>query len=262
MRQGFSFIELSVVLVVIGLLAGAITVGRSLIDVANMDTVINEAQRFTAASETFRDKYSALPGDMPNATKYWGMAAPGTACFDTIGSGTATCNGDGDGKISMCSPLPCNAGTRISGEMFRYWQQLADAKLITGSFSGVSGFAAGSMRDSVPGVNVPASRFTGGGWSIEYLGQWAGDSNSFAGNYGNSYSFGGYTGDKTFAPLLSPLEAATIDQKVDDGQPGTGKVLSTWTYCTTASGPNDLTATYKRNDSTPNKCNLGFVRVI
>lgn len=102
MDRGFSLVELSIVLVILGLLTGGILAGQSLIRAAELRSVITTTDRYQAAVYSFRDKYFALPGDMRNATSFWGDQATGpSACADAgITDGTpGTCNGNGDGLI-------------------------------------------------------------------------------------------------------------------------------------------------------------------
>ncbi|MFZ4541492.1 MAG: type II secretion system protein [Rickettsiales bacterium] len=126
--SGFSLVELSIVLVILGLLVGGILSGQSLIRAAELRAVSTEYSRYVTAVQTFRDKYFQLPGDMNSATTFWGTAAVGAACATTIGSGTQTCNGNGDGWLDN--------GYVNSNENFRYWQHLANAGLIEGAYTG------------------------------------------------------------------------------------------------------------------------------
>ena len=71
-RSAFSLVELSIVLVILGLLTGGILSGQSLIRAAELRSVTTEYSRYTAATYSFRDKYFALPGDMSNAESFWG----------------------------------------------------------------------------------------------------------------------------------------------------------------------------------------------
>lgn len=80
-RHGFTLVELSVVLVIIGLIIGAVLLGRDLIKAAEIRAAISELANIQTALVMFEDKYKALPGDMSDATAYW----PGV-----------TSNGDGD----------------------------------------------------------------------------------------------------------------------------------------------------------------------
>ena len=106
-RQAFSLVELSIVLVILGLLTGGILTGQNLIRAAELRSVTTQFQAFHTASMTFRDKYFAMPGDMRNATDFWGSAGGsgtiGDGCEAAAGSGTQTCNGDNDGMIDGAS---------------------------------------------------------------------------------------------------------------------------------------------------------------
>src|SRR4051812_28937287 len=100
LRAGFTLVELSIVLVILGLLVGGVLTGQSLIRAAELRAITTEQNRYVTATHTFRDKYFALPGDMTNATAYWGTSGncPGLAAQGN--TTPATCNGNGDGKIS------------------------------------------------------------------------------------------------------------------------------------------------------------------
>ena len=127
-RNAFSLVELSIVLVILGLLTGGILGGQSLIRAAELRALTTEYQRYFAAVSTFRDKYFALAGDMTNATSFWGKDTTSTAqCTSDSGTGgtPGTCNGNGDGWI----------GTDLR-ENYRAWQQLSLAGLIEGNYVG------------------------------------------------------------------------------------------------------------------------------
>ena len=68
--SAFSLVELSIVLVILGLLVGGVLSGQSLIRAAELRSVTTEYSRYTTAISSFRDKYFALPGDMSNATSF------------------------------------------------------------------------------------------------------------------------------------------------------------------------------------------------
>jgi prepilin-type N-terminal cleavage/methylation domain-containing protein len=255
MKSGFSLVELSIVLVILGLLTGGILGGQSLIRASELRTVSTEHGRYVAAVHSFRDKYFQLPGDLSNATNIWGTAAncPGNS---TQGSTTsATCNGDGNGKIM-------NTGT--SSERYRAWQHLANAGLIEGSFSGVAG--AGGANESKIASNVPASKLGRAGWTIRTCCSatdetTTGNTAAFAGVYGNMFDFGAELATNTTQdPVLKPEELWNIDTKMDDGKPGTGRVLANyWSTCTLATSQSDIAANYNLASSAIG-CGAFFVR--
>jgi prepilin-type N-terminal cleavage/methylation domain-containing protein len=65
-QQGFTLIEIALVLVIIGLLLGGVLKGRELITSARARNVIQQQENIKAAYYGFFDRYGALPGDYAN----------------------------------------------------------------------------------------------------------------------------------------------------------------------------------------------------
>lgn len=263
MQRGFSLVELSIVLVILGLLTGGILAGQSLIRAAELRSVSTDYQRYTAAIQTFRDKYFAQPGDMVNATKFWGKDSAQCNGAPEAAGTPGTCNGNGDGFYNY--PAAANG----TGEAFRFWQQLALANLIEGSFTGNAGSASAS--DALPGSNVPRSRLNNGAWGVFPFPQTitvngiGGGWINFEGNWGNQLVLGSKNGAGWYeAPLLKAEETWNIDTKMDDGKPGTGN-LRVYEYaanCHDATPSAAVavagTANYRLSDTTANACTLLF----
>jgi hypothetical protein len=185
---------------------------------------------------------------MRNATDFWGeMANCGAA--SPSGSGTETCNGDGDGVIEP------PAAASQTGERFTAWQHLANAGLIKGNYSGVAG--TGGISDSDVGDNVPASRISNAGWAI--IGIFTASSNSYYTDnvYRNFFIIGSETTNEgPINPTFSPEEAWNIDTKLDDGIPQQGKIWAVgWDTCTDAANSAVTDANYLLTD-TSNQCAL------
>ena len=254
-KAAFTLIELAIVLVVIGLLVGGVMSGQALIKAAELRAVVTEHQRYKTAVMIFKDKYRALPGDMKNATKFWGVAhATPATCKTTASTGKETCDGDGDGAIEY--------GAAGSNEVYRFWQHLANAGLIEGQYNGITGAGGGAYGHSIIGTNVPASKLTNAGWSLYYrAGIFVGYSEMFSGIYGNYFVVGKETSAYgTYFPILTPEEAWNIDVKVDDGKPGMGEVTATfWDTCTDATDKDDADSDYLLTDTTV-ECSLAFMR--
>jgi hypothetical protein len=68
-----------------------------------------------------------------------------------------------------------------------------------------------------------------------YTGNVSGWPGWFDGEYGNLLFFARFAGPTCDADLLTPVEVHVVDQKMDDGKPGTGN-LRTWPN-TTCSAP-------------------------
>jgi prepilin-type N-terminal cleavage/methylation domain-containing protein len=200
LSRGFSLVELSIVLVILGLLTGGILAGQSLIRASELRAVSTEQQRYAAAIGTFRDKYFALPGDMINATAF------GTAWIG---------NGDGDGNIET-------TGTANTNEISLFWIHLGQAGLIEGSYTNVAN------TTFTIGTHNPRSKLGQAGWNVGNLGTVATTPTTtyFEGSYGNAFLFG--TGTSATMPLeaLKPEEAWNIDTKADDGGPATGAIVT------------------------------------
>lgn len=256
MSRAFSLVELSIVLVILGLLTGGILAGQSLIRAAELRSVSTEYNRYLAATQTFRDKYFAAPGDMNNATKFWGDNA--SACADAaVTDGTpGTCNGNGNGQVVY------GAAANGTGEGFQFWNQLALAGLVEGSYSGLAG--PNNSSDVMLGTNSPRSRLGSAGWSVSYWGNYAGAvSQNFAGDYGNYLLFGIDTASVNDAQAIRADEAWNIDTKLDDGKPATGKVVAKWhSTCTNATGVSDTASDYLLSSPSATACGLFFPRVL
>jgi prepilin-type N-terminal cleavage/methylation domain-containing protein len=258
-QSGFTLIELSVVLVIIGLIIGAIMFGQHLIRAAELRSIASDKEKLVTAVYSFRTKYNAIPGDMRDAQSIWGAAASCAADQTT----EATCNGNGDGKININTP----SGTR-GNEGFLLWKHLANAGLIEGSYTGLH---ANTDLSCARDYNAPSGKISGSLWYLEDLGTvssafWAW-SNTF---YGNMLELGmPQPNDDPWGNVLTAAEAYALDSKIDDGKPGTGILFGdrSLTECvvradgvTAAGGGHKTTAIYKTS-STGLQCYLVFVDV-
>ncbi|MFZ4541987.1 MAG: type II secretion system protein [Rickettsiales bacterium] len=248
-NSAFSLVELSIVLVILGLLVGGILSGQALIRAAELRSIATDYSRYISASHTFRDKYFSPPGDMANATAFWGTKAN---CGAASPGATGTCNGNSDGFVNMA------AAAGQTGESFMAWQHLTNAGLIEGQYTGVAG--PGATTDADYGTNAPRSKLSNGGWQL-------GARTSYI--TGSGVNFDGFwrtwlliSADNNLGgdPLFSPEEAWNIDTKIDDGKPGRGKAITRYSNCTNAANGADLDAAYLF--AVPTKvCDLRFIEV-
>ncbi len=244
-RKGFTLVEMSIVIVIIGLVVGGVIAGRDLIEAAQLRKVVSEQEEFTMAVMAFKLKYNAIPGDMTNATQFWGTDAscPNTPINTT--RKTATCNGDGNGQLGVYSAVSTNWR-----EGFRLWQQLANERLIEGQFTGTPGNStySGNCCGVVSNQNAPPAAVSGSTWMLVSF------SNAYAttvptffypGSYNNSLVLGSaHPIDININPALSPINAKAVDLKLDDGLPASGSVVTLvrnngWASqnCTTSTSP-------------------------
>jgi len=199
-KMGFTLVELAIVIVIIGLIVGGVLGGQELINGAKLNSVITDFSKYERAVNTFKLKYDALPGDMPNATDYWAGA--------TVG--------DGDGKISIA-------------ESFYAWEMLGFSGITT-SYTGV----VGGVTAGVAGVNFPQSRYCdncGFSFMAESLVSasamgWTPAAYPNESLYQtNHLVFGFQTSVLPTGSAMSGSEAKQVDTKMDDGVAGSGRLL-------------------------------------
>lgn len=210
--RAFSLVELSIVLVILGLLTGGILSGQSLIRAAELRSISSDFTRIHTALMTYQDKYFSIPGDHNNAFRFFGTNCAATA---------DECNGDGNGFV----------GATISGRTFQESYQainhLALTGLIEGSYTGVA------STPSVNGTNIIPSKLQNAGF---WFFMWnpntyftAGEGVPPAGvERQNWIHLGGPHNSRTWnfgAAGLSPQEAWGVDAKIDDGKPGLGRLF-------------------------------------
>jgi prepilin-type N-terminal cleavage/methylation domain-containing protein len=185
-NAAFTLIELSIVLVIIGLLISGVLYGRDLIMSAKLRSIGKEQIAYQTAFATFRSKYNGLPGDITNPGSMFSLSA----CSRTAGNGDNLIVWTGEGAAAWC--------------------QLAEAKMIPG----ISNATTGACPDNCigePGVTIPKSvAMPNAGWTIEV---------NVAKNK-NALLYGAQTSNfLAYGPVLMPLEAYSLDSKMDDGKP-------------------------------------------
>lgn len=201
-EDGFTLVELAIVLVIIGLIIGGILKGQELIASARLKSTLTDIDAIRAATVTFQDKYGGLPGDF-----FEGQAQLGTPNGITWTS--PACDGanqrcDGDGLIE---------GNGISNETLLFWQHLALGGLI-------SGIEVAAAPDPSMGAGIPSAAI-GGGLAVQYQ--------NVGGRTTHWMRLG--TGANLTTGVATGLDADTIDSKIDDGRPGTGSVRVTTAAC-------------------------------
>ena len=247
-KRGFSLIELSVVLVIIGLLIGGLVIGRDIIRNSNLQSVVANINSFQNGLKLFQEKYRYLPGDFPQATTIW---ASGVGCAINTTSTTETCNGDGDGFISSVS-APTTANT-LSNENYYAWKHLSNAGFVDVQFDRFDYGRAGSkLGDAI--------------FTIFHTPGQSGTSGVFDGKYGTIITLGAtYTNNTypAFNEALTGTDALSIDQKIDDSRPGTGNVMTFTTQTGSpvpgcASSNVATSATYNISSANTPNCSLIF----
>ncbi len=281
-RSGFTLIELSLVLVIISMITGAIIGGQALIQQARIQHLISDVNSYKTAINVFQTQYAAYPGDFSNAYAYFAKANNDNICGPSVGDIRWSCNGNGDGILGYD---PTGEQESIA-EGTRAWIHLDLADILhkvtyqPGGFYGCVNTVKGKCGGSSP-PNVPLSALN------NLTGFIISNPRNFTGTYygrtgawltltmpGDPDVSGTWGGTNIQAYLfnrsITPTIAQYIDKKFDDGLPTTGDVLATspWdnsTLCTTAGvegaaiGTTMPSRTFLYNVSnTTNQCTLLF----
>lgn len=216
-RHGFTLIELSIVLVIIGLIVSGILVGRDLIRAAELRADISGVEKFGQAINAFRLKYNCLPGDCANATQFLEGAY----------------NGNGDGHITSTETAPgsglfVSEGTFIGTELAYAIDDLARANLI----------AVAPFEANDPGVTVHTDKALpklprAEGFVVLAECRWIEAPAHCRLSSKHIYRLGvkdygdwiaGYV--KTAPGTYTPEDAFYVDTKIDDGKAVSGNVLA------------------------------------
>lgn len=255
-KAGFTLIELSIVLVIIGLILGGVVGGKALIEAANIRKQVATFEQYIAATNSFRIKYNCLPGDCRYASD--------------VGLGTISGNANGNGDGSICSGPGVDACEPAYGmspqswhENINYWYHMYQAFLIppvtcvtdlnepqcsspfiwnNGYYTPKAGIPCRSEALGKCGVML---------YSTAY-------SNLQAGSDGTKYNHVYYFSDgaTSYDTPIRGEDVRAIDIKIDDGKPGLGRIMakyisseqemrlrSEWTAC--VSSNNNSTAVYQ-----------------
>lgn len=112
-QQGFTLVEIAIVLIIIGLLLTGILKGQEMITNARINNIVNSYEGLSAAIYSYQDRYGAMPGDDPQASR-----------FDNVGAAEV---GDGDGIVDNEWDSNNDANeTRL------FWLHLRNSGLVAG----------------------------------------------------------------------------------------------------------------------------------
>jgi prepilin-type N-terminal cleavage/methylation domain-containing protein len=218
--SGFTLVEISIVLVIIGLLVGGILVGRDLIHAAELRSAVSQIDKYNAAANTVRLKFNCLPGDCADASTQ-GLGTAGGAGDDGNGNGVI----DGQSRNSA------------TFEFHSFWYHLSQARLVAWSpgnnYNGAMTYVNDGCAILCPPLSFPGVSRSGltGGWTI-----WSPFSSNglpstspySAVTLSHNHYFwitGIYgSGGADASAVLIPADAFAIDKKVDDGLPYGGSI--------------------------------------
>lgn len=218
--KGFTLIELSVVILIIGLLIGGIATGISLVKQAQLRAIMSDLTTYQVAYNSFKARYDKKPGDFNTASLFWSSITAGDPDSCAITS-AANCNGNGNNIIEHGTTIATN-------ESLKAWRHMYLAKMIS---AGVDQLSTSTGAITI-GTQAPASKRTGVGYMISGGGvssaitiDQTGILNNPFGSTGTNALWVGKSTSQTLVPgapslsnALTPEEAFQIDTKMDDAK--------------------------------------------
>lgn len=140
--KGFTLVELAIVLVIIGIILGAVLKGQEIINNAKIKRIYSQYREIAAATYTYVDRYQFFPGDDNNGGRWAGIT-----------------NGNANGMIGnlAASTAPDYTCAATGTEQCDLWAALRSSNLIGGATSGAAWFANPS---NAYGGRIAVSNFT------------------------------------------------------------------------------------------------------
>ena len=220
-RKAFTLIELSIVLIIIGLLIVAITSGSSLIRNAKLRSITNEAKQYQVAVNSFYMKFDEYPGDfnqqLPKVSSIGGVK-------EDIAVGH---NNDIIEWVSYNS-----TGSVSVNEGSNAWLQLVASAIlpsdITSNMNVIQMLAVGDTT-LVPTTHFPTSAENAAGWifnsdtQTNYVQLVKSFNSQFTSGASTLFSRPLIDGTEG-GGALTPADAFSIDNKTDDGLRNSGDV--------------------------------------
>ena len=192
-QSAFTLVELSVVLVIVALIAGAVMGGQVLMTNYKIKSLITLIETVETATSMFVDKYNAVPGNFASAS----------TVFGTTNCPASPCNGDGKGLVRY------RASDNKNYEPYNFFKHLSLAGLIDGKYDG---------------TNTPISQWKKVIMTARYVNGTALEGTFF--RAGNMLEIGNpnapYNLGQEYA--FTSNEAYMLDVKMDDGIADTGNI--------------------------------------
>ena len=198
---GFTLIELSMVILVIGLIVGGTVVGIHLISAAKLRGILTEQEQYATAVAAFKNKYRQLPGDMSRPAQFFGSEF----FYDIQGNGDVF--GDNNGVISV-------------GESSFAWKQLFLAGLSDRDVADMYNYLTfdngyWSLRTAMHANSAPSRYEQNAIWVFGRRHRTSSTTLFFGTRFGGQLPVGG---------VIKDIDLMGMDSKMDDGNPQKGLI--------------------------------------
>ena len=206
-QDGFTLVEISIVMIIIGLLIGGTFGGMKLIENMQVNKTVQDLKAVESAALTFKDTYGRLPGDITNpATRLPNCTS---APCSTAGNGNRVIGGAG----TAWNP------TTATDENFTFWHHLQAADSLA--------FGTKNTLDMNFGEGQPSSPIDGGYRVADYDGVLTVCGRRWRGAMAMITSEP--SGNATGVPArLSCSSLRGVDSKIDDGMALEGSFVAGW----------------------------------
>lgn len=221
MKKGFTLVELSIVLIIIGLLVTGVAGGTALIKQAESRRVISAIFEAQQAYNGFVGIYDAVPGDMVNASNIW----------PTCGASATACNGNGNGNIDYTFDAATDERLKIFKHLELAGLLNVGVPQLSDSYTDPVVYSPKITNDL--GYNFMPATFKDASGISTYI---VPDPTYILMVIGQARVGSSFFGGMNYNSGFTPAEAYAIDHKIDDGAyDGTnfiglnsGKVWAAW----------------------------------
>lgn len=227
-EQGFTLVELAIVLVIVGLLIGGILKGQELIGNTRINSTVALVKSVETASNTFLDSYGGLAGDLPNAANRVPNCAGVPCSGGTLASAALGNPTSGNQRIdnTPAEAIPAGAAVGTTNEARMFFVQLANADLLSGLDPNAQTAVALNTPISGMHLRVGYANQVGqlvGAQNVSFVqGHYLAITGAALANAITTTTVG--AGATTVSTGLSAKQAGNIDRKMDDGAPNGGSV--------------------------------------
>lgn len=145
-NRGFTLVELSFVLVIIGFIIGGVLTGRQIMTNAEITNSANALQSFQAQFQTYVQNYGAVPGDDINAKTRFPSAG-----LTDVGDGSGTLGGTFDSTTASAESRLAWAELRAASLVKSQGGTTASTVQPANPFNGIYGFQNGAFNGALVG---------------------------------------------------------------------------------------------------------------